>query len=146
MIDYTLNSALSIYTISGLNAGNIDTYSFSSVESLKAGSNNDTFKLTGNAASIASKITGGGGTDTLDYTGTRTSGVSVDLTAGTASGTGGILKVGTSATIENVIGTSLHDVIFGSDLANTLNGGDGGNDILVGKAGIDDLQAANGAA
>ena len=86
-----------------------------------------------------------GGTDTLSYAGT-TEAVSVDLSAGSASGFASI------ANIENATGGSGDDTLIGSALSNNLNGGDGAdtldggtdNDTLVGGAGNDIYIANNG--
>jgi Ca2+-binding RTX toxin-like protein len=87
-----------------------------------------------------------GGTDTLSYVGT-TEAVSVDLSAGSASGFASIVN------IENATGGSGNDTLIGSSLvSNNLNGGDGAdtldggtdNDTLVGGAGDDTYVANNG--
>ena len=88
-------------------------------------------------------LDGGVGIDTAYYLGAP-SGVSVDLSTGTASanGYGG---VDTLTGVETVSGTDFADVIIGDAGANTLlgNGGDdeleggGGNDVLLGGVGSD---------
>jgi len=70
-----------------------------------------------------------GGTDTLSYIGTSAA-VTVDLTAGTASG------FTTIANIENVTGGTGADTLTGNAEANVLRGG-AGNDTLNGGAGND---------
>jgi len=79
-------------------------------------------------------------TDTVDYSWT-TQGVTVDLTAGTATGP----EIGsqTLVGIRNVIGGSGDDVILGDANANNLYGGDG-NDLLAGGPGDDRLDGGNG--
>lgn len=85
---------------------------------------------------------GGAGTDRVSYEGAAQA-VTVDLAAGTASGTG----IGTDRLIgiENVTGGAGVDSISGDDNANVLSGdaggdfleGRGGDDLLIGGAGED---------
>lgn len=75
------------------------------------------------------------GTDTLAYT--STAAVSVNLSAGTASGFTSIVN------IENVEGGSGGDTITGDDNANILSG-NGGADILNGGGGADTLVGGTG--
>ena len=83
-------------------------------------------------------LVGGAGTDTADYyfqgdpTGSLGP-VTVDLTAGTATGAQGNDKL---EGIENVNGTDGDDFILGSSVNNSLEGR-GGNDTLKGEAGDD---------
>ncbi len=84
-------------------------------------------------------LDGGTGTDTVLYLG-KASGVTVNLTTGTATGSNGS---DTLTGFENVTGTSLADVLTGSSVANTLKG-EGGNDTLIGMAGNDSLSGGTG--
>ena len=77
-----------------------------------------------------------GGIDTLTYAGTTTN-VSVDLSAGVASGFGSV------GGIENVTGGSDNDTLTGDALVNILNGG-AGNDTLDGGLGNDTLVGGGG--
>ena len=79
----------------------------------------------------------GGGTDTLDYTGS-TAGVTVNLDTGTASG------FTTIANIENVTGGSAADTLTGNGAANVLHGG-GNGDTINGGGGADQLFGDGGA-
>ncbi|HJZ31070.1 MAG TPA: calcium-binding protein, partial [Hyphomicrobiaceae bacterium] len=86
----------------------------------------------------------GGGTDRLTYAGTTT-GVTVNLALGTASGFSSI------AGIESVIGGSGDDVLTANGVADTLSGGAGndsltgtGNDVLIGGVGDDTYVAVSG--
>jgi Ca2+-binding RTX toxin-like protein len=99
---------------------------------------------------------GGRGTDTLDFS-AMSSGVIVDLAAGTATGPGNQKLIA----IENVVGSSGDDVITGNSGANVINAGDGddvvdggagndrmtgvaGDDILIGGAGNDRVSGGDG--
>ncbi len=76
----------------------------------------------------------------------RGGGITVDLTAGFST-TGD-----TFTSIENLIGSSLSDVLNGDAVANRLDGGDGddwllgqaGNDTLLGGLGADNLEGGDG--
>src|SRR5581483_2239067 len=73
----------------------------------------------------------GGGTDTLDYTGSAGN-LTVDLGAGNATG----FKAGSVQHVENVIGSTGADTLTGDGNDNTFTGS-GGNDIITGGAGTD---------
>ena len=73
-------------------------------------------------------LRGGAGRDTASFEGS-TAPVTVDLTAGTASGEGGDTLSG----VEGVIGSPQADSITGDAGANTLDGG-GGDDTIMGGA------------
>ncbi len=88
----------------------------------------------------ADQINGGAGTDTADYSASAT-GVVVDLTAGT--GTGGDAQGDTLTGVENIIGSSASDRLYGDGNANTLTGGEG-DDTLRGGAGADALNGGSG--
>ena len=108
----------------------------------------------------ADTLTGGRGNDLLDggagindtasYAGAAR-GVTVDLALAGAQQTGA--GSDTLVGIENVIGSSYDDLLFGSAGANTLQGGSGrdiliagaGNDRLDGGAGADTLHGGGGA-
>ena len=90
------------WNITGTNAGNVAARSLSpNIQNLTGGSANDTFKFS-NGKGVTGVINGGGGTDTLDYS-SYTTGVTVNLTTGTATGTGGVTN------IENVTGSPAND-------------------------------------
>jgi Ca2+-binding RTX toxin-like protein len=102
-------------------------------------------------------IDGRGGVDTVEYCGIAR-GVTVDLTAGTATGGAGN---DTLKSIESVSGSIFRDVLTGSRSSNTLRGqdgndtlsgvggndklfGDAGNDVLIGGLGNDVLTGGTG--
>jgi Ca2+-binding RTX toxin-like protein len=81
-------------------------------------------------------LDGGTGIDTVEY-GSATTGVTVNLVAGTASDGDHLHN------IENVIGTIYADTLIGNAGANSLSGGNG-NDVLIGGAGADHLDGGAG--
>ncbi|WP_181832449.1 calcium-binding protein [Bosea caraganae] len=95
------------------------------------------------------QINGGEGSDTVDYSRSNAA-VRVDLNAGTASG--GHAEGDTLSGVENLIGSNSHDVAYGSDGANRMEGlagndefyGHGGDDVLEGGAGADYLDGGAG--
>ena len=105
-------------------------------DTLNGGAGNDT-------------LNGGDGIDTVDYS-SDTAGVTVDLSAGTA--TDGSGSTDTLSNIENVVGSNFADTLKGDGNANRLEGGGGddllkgynGNDILSGGAGDDTLDGESG--
>jgi PKD repeat protein len=92
-------------------------------------------------------LVGGVGTDTADYQ-AATSGVSVDLTAGTTVG----FATDALSTIENVNGSPHADTLRGDALNNRLDGkagadtliGEGGNDTLIGGLDVDVISGGLG--
>jgi hypothetical protein len=102
---------------------------------LRGGAGAETFALQGALPDVALRIDGGGGSNTLDYSG-YTGDIQVNLLLGTATGVaGGISR------IENVVGSQGNDLIVGDANANTLIGGTGRN-VLIGGAGPDTLDAS----
>ena len=127
-------NATNTWTLTGLNTGSVGTTTFAGFGHLIGGTGNDTFVL--NGVDGATKIDGGGGVDTLDYS-KATADVIVRLDLGTASG------VGALSGFESVLGGSGNDILIGDGLANTLKG-NGGNDILIGGLGNDSLDGGAG--
>jgi len=130
----TLNLTTNVHT--GIAAG--DT--FTSIENFQATAFADS--LTGDAGNNlfiggagADTIDGAGGTDAAAYYGSG-SAVTIDLSAGTASGGDAAGDVLTN--IEGVVGSSFDDVITGNALANRLEGG-WGNDTINGGDGDDQI-------
>lgn len=88
----------------------------------------------------ADTLDGGAGIDTIQF-GSDTAGISVNLTTGTATDSGG--SSDSLSNIENAIGTAFADTLIGNGGANSLNGG-AGNDIISGLAGSDTLNGNAG--
>ncbi len=118
------------------NAGNDD---------LKGGDGND--QLSGGLGSDS--LVGGDGIDTASYS-QASSSVTVDLKKGTQNTKGA--GIDSLNSIENVIGGSAGDILFGNDENNILIGGKNGdrlygrhgNDVLEGGDGNDVLNGGNG--
>ncbi|MCX8530184.1 MAG: calcium-binding protein [Rhodoluna sp.] len=138
-------------TITGSNAVNVISGGNGN-DVIDAGAGND--KVNGGAGNDSlegglgnDNVAGGLGSDTLVYS-DNTTGVSVDLAAGTESGDGTDVISGD----ENVIGGSGNDVIKGDAYINMITGGEGndrisggdGNDLLYGGAGNDGLLGGAG--
>ena len=102
--------------------------SFTGVENLNGGGENDTFRFRAGAG-INGSLDGGFGSNTLDYS-AYLSGVTVNLGTGEASG------LGDASRIDHVIGTTSADIITGDAFDNILEGG-GGADTLSGDDGDD---------
>ena len=103
---------------------------------IQFGAGNNTLRL-GATSTINGLSDGEGGTNTLDYSTFGAAGVTVNLGAGTATGTGGV------ANFQDVIGSAGNDTITGSGAVNVLGGGNG-NDSLDGGEGIDQLEGGDG--
>ena len=135
------NNTNTTWVVSGTNSGSVDTSTFTSVENLFAGTQNDTFAFTG-TGSLSGNIDGNDADmDTLDFSG-YDSAVTVDLSNNSASTVGG-----TVINVENVVGSSHNDTLTGDGNANMIDGGAGadvinglaGNDILNGNGGSDTI-------
>ncbi|WP_298191800.1 M10 family metallopeptidase C-terminal domain-containing protein [Novosphingobium sp.] len=103
--------------------------------SVDLGGNNDVFR----AGVSIEAVRGGLGIDTLQFGGA--SGVSINLTLGTASG--GWAEDDQYDGFENVIATKGNDLLIGSAVNNGLDGRDG-NDRLEGRDGADSLLGGAG--
>ncbi len=107
-----------------------------SLDTLDGGSGDDQL-FAGGAAEV---IIGGTGVDKVDYSGSS-SGIQVDLTAGTAAG--GDAQGDTLSGIEDIVGTGFADNLQGDSNSNLLVG-NGGNDILAGRGGDDIIDGGAG--
>jgi hypothetical protein len=144
------------WSITAVNGGTVGSFNFSGIENLTGGTANDTFKFS-SGKGVAGKVDGAGGTNTLDYS-LYTTGVTVNLTTGTATGTGGIANIqdvtGSPAS-DTITGNAASNVIIGNGGTDVLNGGGGGSDLFIlgstqgsgttvtGAGTTDTLQGAN---
>ena len=144
------------------NAGNDDLAGLTASDALYGGDGNDrldggagTDGLDGGAGndvliggSSADALTGGSGIDTASYA-TATEAVDARLLGG---GYAGDAIGDTWSGVENLIGSSFSDALFGDSGVNTLSGGAGddllngwlGNDVLIAGVGFDQLEGAEG--
>lgn len=136
----TVNAGLTLTLSSGATMENVvgsalnDSFTGNSLSNtLTGGAGDDTYvydtDLTHGSDTI---VEAGGGTDVLDFSGTTTRSVSIDLSIATSQvvNAGLSLILSSATTIENVTGTGLNDTFRGNSLSNTLTGG-AGNDIYV---------------
>jgi hypothetical protein len=111
------------WNITGASAGNVAGASFSNFQNLTGGPLNDIFKLT-SAGSVSGFLDGGGGTNTLDYSGDGGHAATVNLSTSAATKTGGF------SNIEVLVGsTSTGDTLVGANTTNTwkLSGSNAGS-------------------
>ena len=150
--DYTGSGAVSIDLAAVLGAqasgGDAAGDSFDSIEGIVGsagadilkgdGNDNKLYGMAGNDILVgrggADVLDGGADTDTIDYSGAVSLGVTVDLVTGTGSGAGSDADGDTYVSIENVVGTDFNDVIRGNAVANALDGGAGTDTLDYGKS------------
>lgn len=121
-------------TITG-NAADNSLAGGNGTDQIFGGDGNDT--LDGGAGNDT--LSGGSGLDTADY-GSATSGVTVNLVTGTATGGAGSDTLGQ---IENITGSNQGDVLTGNGDNNAIFGG-AGNDTLTGNEGNDTILGGDG--
>jgi hypothetical protein len=128
------------WNITGVNAGNLGNVTFAAVENLTGGTANDTFKFT-SGGSVTGLIDGGGGTNTLDYSGDGGIAATVNLAAATATKTGGFAHIG------NLVGsTSSADKLIGPNATNlwSITAVNGGTVGAFSFSGIENLTGGSG--
>jgi Ca2+-binding RTX toxin-like protein len=114
------------------------------VENLRGGAFDDTFRFDA-PSTLLGTIDGGGGNDTIDYSGIS-SGVTVNLATGVASKTSGVSNIENvfgSNGADNLTGNAADNILIGNAGNDVISGGDG-NDILLGGAGNDILDGGAG--
>ncbi len=110
------------------------------------GAGDDTYRFDADSAlGLITLDEAGGGTDTLDFSLTSTTGISINLNVPTIQVVNPNLSLNlkSASAFENAIGGSGNDILTGNTLANTLNG-KAGNDILTGNEGVDILTGGAG--
>jgi len=121
------------FALTAAGSGNLNNQIFfDSFYHLEGGNQIDSFRFANGLAGFGGLLTGGGGTDFLDYF-AATSNVNASLAAG--AGTSGV---------EAIIGGSRNDILTGNVAHNILIGGPG-NDTLNGESGRDLLIGGDGA-
>jgi hypothetical protein len=128
------------WNITGTNAGNFRnanaTASFTNFQNLTGGSGNDTFVFS-NGAGVSGNINGGGGTNMLNYAAYNT-GVTVDLSANSATGVGGSVT-----NIQQLRGGAGNDSLTGNTSGTTTFFASPGIDIITGAGGTNTLLGTN---
>jgi hypothetical protein len=142
LVGHDVNNA---WNLTGQNAGTLHgsqsaaTLNFSNVQNLSGGPGVNTFVFA-DGAGVDGVIDGGGGPNTLNYSGYSSS-VVVDLQTGFATGVGGITN------IQNVIGGSgggpgVFNILIGNG-GNVLTGGDGRRNLLIAGGSASTLIGGN---
>ncbi len=111
------------FTVTGLDDGTVDTFTFVDFANLSAGSAGDSFVL--NGGTLSGALSGGAGADTLTAANVINAWVINAVNAGTVTGIGGGF-----AGVENVVGGSQTDTF---DLQGSISGS------LNGAGGVDTL-------
>jgi Ca2+-binding RTX toxin-like protein len=107
---------------------------------VRGGAGADRFVF-GEGTSISGTLSGGGDSDTLDYSAWTTP-VQANLTEGSTTGVGEG-AAGVLAEVENVLGGAAGDVLLGDDRDNVLIG-QAGDDEIRGAGGDDSLEGGDG--
>jgi hypothetical protein len=127
-----------VWNITGINAGNVGSVAFTSIQNLVGGSGPDTFRFA-NGDGVTGTINGGGSFNELDYS-AYTTPVTVNLKLNKATGVGGFVF-----NIQGVIGGTGNNILVGDAFTKLLRGGSG-RDILISGGGPTTLQAGSGEA
>jgi hypothetical protein len=147
-ISSVIGAADEVWSITGIDTGRLfGNVDFTDIQNLHGAAGTDVFAFQP-AAMIAGKITGGGGSDWLDYS-AYSAPASVDLATGTATavagGIAGIESVRGSADGNNLVGDSHANVLVGGAGIDVIQGGSGGS-ILIGDKGKDRITGGAGGA
>jgi hypothetical protein len=139
-------NATNTWTIIGINSGALDgTILFSSIQNLTGGNGLDAFVFSAGSG-VTGTIDGGGGGDWLDYA-AYTTPVTVNLSAGTATGVGGgianIQDVRGGQAGNTLTGNAQGNILVGGAGADAITGGSGGS-VLIGDKGADTITAGSG--
>jgi serralysin len=144
LADVLVGNALA-NTLNG-NAGNDTLTGAEGNDSLTGGLGDDTYLFAANSALGTDTLNeSAGGTDTLDFSGTTSTAVTINLgnVASQVVNANLSLVLGLATAFENAIGGGGNDSLTGTTLANVLTGG-AGNDTLIGLAGNDTLAGGLG--
>jgi hypothetical protein len=128
-----------VWDITGPGSGTLNGIAFSNATSLTGGTNTDTFNFQP-GGSIPGNLDGGGGGDTLNYSGVAGP-VTVNLQSHTAPGIGG-----TFSNITSVVGSAASDTLVGPDAGATWNltGANSGTVAGVSFSSFEKLQGGSG--
>ena len=134
---------IDIVAIQNLYGADYSTRSGDTTYGFNSNAGRDQFDFTISEAPIA--IWDGGGTDTLDLSGYSTT-QTIYLTEGDFSSVGAMtnnMVIAYGTTIENAIGGSGNDTIYGNDVNNIITG-NAGNDTVHGSLGDDTIDGNSG--
>ncbi|MEQ4922909.1 serralysin family metalloprotease [Proteus hauseri] len=134
-----------ISAIQYLYGANTETRTGDDVYGFNSNTGIDYYTATNSNDKLIFSVWDSGGNDTFDFSGFHQNQI-IDLRDGHFSDIGGLQKnvsIAKDVIIENAIGGSGDDIIYGNDADNILIGG-GGNDILYGGAGQDILWGGTG--
>ena len=133
----SLSSYANVERLAYIGSGNFSGTGDSGNNTITGGSGDDT--LAGGAG--ADMLNGGNGTDAADYS-TSSAPVTVDLTAGTASG--GDATGDSFVSVEAVIGSAYADTLSSATAGHILAGAAGDDIYFVGSSGITIVEAVGG--
>ncbi|HTQ39830.1 MAG TPA: calcium-binding protein [Pirellulales bacterium] len=129
-VDFIGPNANNTWNITGTNAGNVGGISFTNVDTITGSTKNDTFLFAKTGlGDITGTIDGGPGTNVLNYS-LLTTPITIDLTANSATGAGGIANItgviggSSTSTIDTVIGPT---PAAGAQNTWTITGNNAGN-------------------
>nr|WP_319385645.1 M10 family metallopeptidase C-terminal domain-containing protein [uncultured Roseibium sp.] len=146
-----------VLTIQSIYGADTTTRTGDTVYGFNSNAGNDLFDFTLNQYPVLT-IYDAGGIDTLDLSGFSQRAI-IDLEPGTYSSAGGTsstmtfnIGIAFDTWIENAIGGSGNDIIYGNELANELRGlggndslvGRDGDDVLIGGTGVDTMEGGEG--
>ena len=158
-----------VWTITGVNSGNVGPYAFSGFPNLTGGAGNDVFRFAAGSG-VTGVINGTGGTNTLDYSnygspvtvnlGTGTTGlannsasaVNGGLANGVAnigaviagSGNNYLTAVGSSSSVSLTANGNGNNIIVGGSGSSTLTATGSGNNIIIGDQGTSVINGGTG--
>lgn len=115
-------------------------------DTLDGGLGDDTYVFDADSNQGADTLIDAGGVDTLDFSGTSSVNLTVNLTLAGAQQVDPVtlnLSITGASSMENVTGGGGNDTLTGNGLANMLTG-NGGNDTLIGNSGADTLNGGAG--
>jgi hypothetical protein len=133
--------AATTWSVTGADAGTLNNgVTFAAFGNLIGGAGDNAFVFA-DGATLSGSVTGGGGTNTLDYSAYSTS-VLVNLQTGFGTGVGGSI-----ANIQNVTGgtgggAGVYNILVGNG-GNVLTGGDGRRNLLIAGASASTLVGGN---